>query len=373
MSSLSAISLLPQRASEYKLYDDSFFNAFTSRKETATNFPPGVQRVVDGLRLLLGARDMSQLCRTMDLFSKDLVWSTPLAEFTRKGHLRVASYFAHFVADYELQPETAQVFKLPGYRHMVQLDATVWVKPYRTWLFLPSLLLPKATPLRVTYRIGVNGPLESGKIEAVHARLHNLPALPLPVRSYAGVMLGTIPHAAEPLWTPAAAYLAGDEFYKHKMNNVQDEVVNTTTDYVNWSTNTAKDVFNSTLNTAYQVAGSAVDTAQQVVGGVKDTAYQAAGRAQEVTGAAVGTVMGTADAARNATEQVAAGAYDRVADATARASDNAADAAYRARAAANTAAAGTAATAQKTAAVASAPGGEVEHIANKRHVPVTRV
>lgn len=36
--------------------------------------------------------------------------------------------------------------------------------PKRSWLVLPSLLLPKSIAINATIRLGVKGPLSSGKV-----------------------------------------------------------------------------------------------------------------------------------------------------------------------------------------------------------------
>ena len=38
------------------------------------------------------------------------------------------------------------------------------MKPRRSWLLWPTMLLPKATPLHVVWKVGVDGPLESGQV-----------------------------------------------------------------------------------------------------------------------------------------------------------------------------------------------------------------
>jgi hypothetical protein len=46
---------------------------------------------------------------------------------------------------------------------MVKVDSTVVVSPKRSWLFPPSLLLPDI-PIRATIKLGVKGPLDTGKV-----------------------------------------------------------------------------------------------------------------------------------------------------------------------------------------------------------------
>ena len=45
----------------------------------------------------------------------------------------------------------------------VSVDGTVVVSPKRSWLSPPSLLLPDI-PIRATIKLGVRGPLDTGKV-----------------------------------------------------------------------------------------------------------------------------------------------------------------------------------------------------------------
>jgi hypothetical protein len=134
----------------------------------------------------------------------------------KTGHLRVGAYLARFAAGLDFEPALVNVKRLAGGRHLVEITGTVRARPHRTWLLLPTLLLPASIPVRATIKAGVAGGLDDGKIDLLWGRWHNLPPLPSPARLFNGLVFGAVPHALEPAWGRAMEFF-GDDFYKRKV------------------------------------------------------------------------------------------------------------------------------------------------------------
>ncbi len=58
-----------------------------------------------------------------------------------------------------------QVVRLPDLQsHLVEITGMLHVRPRRTWLLLPTLLLPKSVPFKMTFKMGITGNLEDGRV-----------------------------------------------------------------------------------------------------------------------------------------------------------------------------------------------------------------
>jgi hypothetical protein len=183
---------------------------------TADNMPPGVSRIVLGARRIFEARTMQEHEDvTRDMLSKDVAWDAPPIITCDRDDLRVCAYLAKSIAYLTLYPRLVQVLPIGNERTIVEVHGVCSVMPKRTWLIPLTMLLPKELPIRATIRLGVKGPLETGKIELIDGKWHNLPSLPNFIREFNGFMMGTVPHWTEGLWGWTTE-LVGDDYYKMK-------------------------------------------------------------------------------------------------------------------------------------------------------------
>lgn len=375
-------------------------------------WPSGVARVVSNVLSLFEARTMSEHCAPMPVLSKHVVWDAPPFLLSRKGSVRVSAYLFKFIARQRFVPSLVQVRRVGMNSHLVEVSGTLLVYPRRTILLPPTLLLPESIPVRSTISIGVNGDLDTGLVELVAVKWHNLPSLPNFLRAGNGLAFGTVPHLLEPLWSYLPEFV-GDDFYRRKRESTfsvrhpnsavpafdaaKDVVKDTTSGVMDYGVDTVHNMWDGTTylynnvlealgfslgraraytataaqlaaeaagtayNTAANVAGTAVNVASQaagtaanVAGNVAGTAYnvagQAAGTAYNVAGQAAGAAANVAGNVAGAAAGTASMAYDTAATTAARAGD----VAYRA---ADTAA-GTARAAYDTAATTGRAGYE---------------
>ncbi|WIA32154.1 hypothetical protein OEZ86_003003 [Tetradesmus obliquus] len=360
-------------------------------------WPSGVARVVSNVLALFEARTMSEHCAPMPVLSKHVVWDAPPFLLSRKGSVRVSAYLFKFIARQRFVPSLVQVRSVGMNSHLVEVSGTLLVYPRRTILLPATLLLPESIPVRSTISIGVNGDLDTGLVELVAVKWHNLPSLPNFLRAGNGLAFGTVPHLLEPLWSYLPEFV-GDDFYRRKRESTfsvrhpnsavpafdaaKDVVRDTTSGVMDYGVDTVHNMWDGTTylynnvlealgfslgraraytataaqlaadaagtayNTAANVAGTAVNVAGNVAGTAVNVASQAAGTAYNVAGQAAGT-------AANVAGNVAGTAYNVAGQAAGTAANVAGNVAG--------AAAGTASMAYDTAATTAARAGDVAY------------
>ncbi|KAI8463694.1 MAG: hypothetical protein J3K34DRAFT_462306 [Monoraphidium minutum] len=275
-------------------------NAEGARTGTFTpdNMPAGADRIVGAVRRLFTARTMQDFCEVMPILSRDIVWDAPPILTSRKGHLRVAAYLAKFVGSLDFEPALVNVKHLGRGRHLVEITGTVRFFPKRSWLLLPTLLLPQSIPIRSTVKVGVNGSMQDGQIELIYGQWHNLPSLPSPLRNLTGLFGAALPHMLEPVWSRAMEFV-GDDFYKRKRErsladgtagpvdhalDFGSTTINSVGDFVSGMVNSVLDTANKVADTGRQYADTTVQTA-------RDTARSAADTASGIARSTYETVM----------------------------------------------------------------------------------
>lgn len=77
---------------------------------------------------------------------------------------------AKSIAYLRLEPSLVTVRQVAYQRHVVEVVGTVYLAPKRSWLVPASLLLPVEVPIRATIKLGVSGPLSTGKVRAWEGR-----------------------------------------------------------------------------------------------------------------------------------------------------------------------------------------------------------
>eukprot|EP00882_Tetradesmus_deserticola_P000028 GHRQ01000029.1.p1 GENE.GHRQ01000029.1~~GHRQ01000029.1.p1 ORF type:complete len:558 (+),score=216.73 GHRQ01000029.1:166-1674(+) len=360
-------------------------------------WPAGVNRVVSNVLALFEASTMSEHCAPMPILAKNVVWDAPPFLLSRKGSVRVSAYLFKFIAKQRFVPSLVQVRRVGMNSHLVEVSGTLLVYPRRTILLPATLLLPEAIPVRSTISIGVNGSLDTGMVELVAVKWHNLPSLPNFMRAGNGLAFGTVPHLLEPLWSYLPEFI-GDDFYRRKreatfqvrhpnstvpaFDAAKDVVKDTTSGVMDYGVDTVHNLWDGTTylynnvlealgfslgraraytataaNLAAEVAGTAYNTAANVAGTAVNVAGQAAGTAYSVANQAAGT-------AYNVAGQAAGTAYNVAGNVAGTAYNTAANVAGTAAEAAGTAAnvaAGTASMAYDTAANAAATAGDAAY------------
>lgn len=63
-----------------------------------------------------------------------------------------------------------QVQPLGNSRTIIDIEGTAYVAPKRSWLVPLSLLLPVSIGIRATIRLGVRGPLDTGRVSEANSR-----------------------------------------------------------------------------------------------------------------------------------------------------------------------------------------------------------
>jgi hypothetical protein len=61
-------------------------------------------------------------------------------------------------------PTTLQMQPIGNNRTIIDVEGTAYVAPKRSWLVPLSMLLPYSIGIRATIRLGVKGPLETGRV-----------------------------------------------------------------------------------------------------------------------------------------------------------------------------------------------------------------
>lgn len=301
--------------------EDKYLHQPTSTTESflPTNMPGGVARVVNNILALFEARTMAEHCRPMPMMSRDVVWDAPPFLLSRKGSVRVSSYFFKAFAQQCFVPSHVEVRRVGLDCSLLEVSGTLEVFPRRT-IFIPaSLLLPIMVPIRATLQIGVNGPLETGEVELVVAKWHNLPSLPNFIRAFFGTVYGNVPHLLEPIWSYLPEFI-GDDFYKRRreatfttrhpgskaplLDAAKDVVTDTATgvmDYGVSSVNNLRDGVTYIFTNFMEAAGFTVGRARAYTGAVTHLASRVAGTAYNTAaGAAVGAANLAGSAAQKA-------------------------------------------------------------------------
>jgi hypothetical protein len=80
----------------------------------------------------------------------------------------VGKYLSNFFAHAELHPTVITVTPVGANRHLIDMDCVIVNHPTRVWFIPATLLLPKSFSLQAHFKIGVNGPLDSGKVRGPH-------------------------------------------------------------------------------------------------------------------------------------------------------------------------------------------------------------
>eukprot|EP00879_Flechtneria_rotunda_P001443 GHRR01001596.1.p1 GENE.GHRR01001596.1~~GHRR01001596.1.p1 ORF type:complete len:233 (+),score=60.18 GHRR01001596.1:294-992(+) len=183
---------------------------------TYDDMPIGVARIVNGAIRLFQVRTMQEHVDLIkDVLARDVVWDAPPIMTDNSDDLRVAAYLAKSIAYLTLEPAIVKVMPITHNRAVVEIDGTCKVLPKRTWLFPASLLLPREIPIRATIKLGVRGSLETGKIELIDGKWHNLPSFPNFIRGINGLAMGSIPRLLEPAWSHTVKFV-GDDYYERK-------------------------------------------------------------------------------------------------------------------------------------------------------------
>jgi hypothetical protein len=86
--------------------------------------PAGVARIVINILSLFEARSMAQHCTSMPMLSRDVVWDAPPFLLSRKGSVRVSSYFFKFFAQQRFVPSHIEVL---GACVVVHLMSSLWL------------------------------------------------------------------------------------------------------------------------------------------------------------------------------------------------------------------------------------------------------
>eukprot|EP00882_Tetradesmus_deserticola_P001620 GHRQ01001746.1.p1 GENE.GHRQ01001746.1~~GHRQ01001746.1.p1 ORF type:complete len:234 (+),score=98.83 GHRQ01001746.1:159-860(+) len=188
----------------------------SSARFTPDNMPAGVARIVNGARKLFEVRTMQEHVDLMNgLLARDVTYDAPPILINNREDMRVAVYLAKSIATLTLQPALVSVQPLGNGRTIVDVQGSAYVMPKRSWLVPLSLLLPASICIRATIRLGVRGPLETGRIELIDGQWHNLPRFPTLIREFNGIMMGSLPHLTEPLWSLGLEFV-GDDYYKRR-------------------------------------------------------------------------------------------------------------------------------------------------------------
>eukprot|EP00775_Hariotina_reticulata_P010716 gene10716-10872_t len=175
--------------------------------------PSGVARIVETVKLLFQVRLMQEHVDAMTPLDKDILWDAPPILLTGKESMRVCMYLAKSIAFLSLEPELIHVYPLGFDRTIVEIQATCLLAPKHTVLVPITLLLPDSVPIRATLKVGVKGPLDSGKIELIDGKWHNLPSFPNIIRSFNAFVMGTLMYFTEPFWSWTLE-LVGDDYYR---------------------------------------------------------------------------------------------------------------------------------------------------------------
>jgi hypothetical protein len=323
-----------------------------SQSYTPNNWPSGVDRIVTNIIRLFEARNMGEHCASMPIMAKNVVWDAPQFLLSRKGSVRVSSYFFKFVAHQKFIPSLVEVRPVGMNNHVLEVSGTLLVRPKRTILLPATLLLPETMPIRSTIYIGVNGPLDSGVVELVTVKWHNLPALPNFLRAYNGFMFGTVPHLLEPMWSYLPEFV-GDNFYKTRRNSTftqrhpdsnvpaldraKDLVSDTANGVIDYGVDTVHNLWEggaylyaNALEALGFSLGRARATAAEAANLAYDISTRAVGTAANVAGTAYGVAAGTASKAYDTAANVAGTAYGTAANVAGRTYEATADVAGRA-------------------------------------------
>eukprot|EP00878_Enallax_costatus_P027734 GHUV01029883.1.p1 GENE.GHUV01029883.1~~GHUV01029883.1.p1 ORF type:complete len:355 (-),score=107.59 GHUV01029883.1:374-1438(-) len=325
--------------------------AGASQSYTPNNWPMGVDRIVTNIIRLFEARNMGEHCASMPIMAKNVVWDAPQFLLSRKGSVRVSSYFFKYVAHQRFVPSLVEVRPVGMSSHVLEVSGTLLVSPKRTFLLPATLLLPETIPIRSTIYIGVNGPLEAGVVELVTVKWHNLPALPNFLRAYNGFMFGTVPHLLEPIWSYLPEFV-GDNFYKTRRNSTfqqrhpdsnvpvldkaKDIVSDTANGVIDYGVDTVHNLWEGTsylYANALEALGFSLGRARATAAETANLAYdvtsRAYGTAANVAGTAYGVAAGTASKAVGTAANVAGAAYGTAASVAGTAYDTASTVASR--------------------------------------------
>ncbi|KAF6264806.1 hypothetical protein COO60DRAFT_1482685 [Scenedesmus sp. NREL 46B-D3] len=209
-------AIAPSASNTEKAYHAGHDLPSSSARFTPDSMPPGVARIVDGARKLFEVRTMQEHVDLMgSLLARDVTYDAPPILIGNREDMRVAVYLAKSIATLTLQPALVSVQPLGNGRTIVDVEGTAYVAPKRSWLVPLSLLLPVSIGIRATIRLGVRGPLETGRIELIDGQWHNLPRLPVLMREFNGLMMGSLARLTEPWWSRGLEYV-GDDYYKRQ-------------------------------------------------------------------------------------------------------------------------------------------------------------
>jgi hypothetical protein len=79
--------------------------------------------------------------------------------------MRTWYYLLHYITYEVFEPSFVEVSPLTGQdRTLVNVHGTLTFRPKRSLLVPPSLLLPEAIPVSGQWRVGIKGPLTTGKV-----------------------------------------------------------------------------------------------------------------------------------------------------------------------------------------------------------------
>ncbi|WIA16916.1 hypothetical protein OEZ85_013842 [Tetradesmus obliquus] len=213
--------IAPKASATEKAYDAGHNLPSSSARYSPDNLPAGVARIVTGARRLFEVRTMQEHVDLMNsLLARDVTWDAPPILISSREDMRVAVYLAKSIATLTLEPALVSVQPLGNSRTIIDIEGTAYVAPKRSWLVPLSLLLPVSIGIRATIRLGVRGPLDTGRIELIDGQWHNLPRFPTLIREFNGLMMGSLPHLTEPWWSRGLEYV-GDDYYKRQRLGLQ--------------------------------------------------------------------------------------------------------------------------------------------------------
>ncbi|WIA10200.1 hypothetical protein OEZ85_010403 [Tetradesmus obliquus] len=185
--------------------------------------PSGAKRIIEGVIALFEAKTSVQHREAVEIFEHDLLWDGPPVRLSNKGHLRLATYLFKYFAHLNIRPVALTISEPGPGRTLIELDAVAVSFPHRAWWLPATLLLPQQVSKNVHFKIGVRGGLDGGKVELFTGRLTNFPPfLPLPLRTAAGIAMGALPHAIEPLLGYAFDVADGGHYYAAKRDAAFD-------------------------------------------------------------------------------------------------------------------------------------------------------